>query len=343
LLFAYFVRKAGVGEIIAGIRRLGYAFILILLLGAIRQAIHAICWTKCCEPPYRLRFIDAFKARLMGDALGNMIPLGSVAVAEPSKPFFVRDRVPLMVGASALAIENIFYALSVALFVSAGALALLLQFKLPVSLRYASIGALVAVVILVPIGFLLVRLQLRFLPGALGFVARRGLASHAIGNALPRVRVLEDRIYGFYQRNHLRFVAILMIEMTFHLAGVLEGYLTLRFISATVAPTLMSAFILESVNRMINVIFKFMPLRAGVDEGGTGKVSALLGFTTSTGVTLAIVRKARDICLTVIGLGLMIHRGISLRAAARGGEDMIQVEVATPEKALSAASTGKSG
>ena len=118
LLFAYFVRKAGVWEISGGIRRLGFAFLLIFILGGVRQAAHSVAWINCFEPPYRLRFIDAFKARLMGEALGNMLPLGGIVVAEPSKAVFARDRVPLMAGASALAIENIFYALSVALFIS---------------------------------------------------------------------------------------------------------------------------------------------------------------------------------------------------------------------------------
>src|SRR5258708_13512849 len=91
LLFAYFVEKAGPGEIIRGIRRLGFGFLIVFALGGIRQAIHAICWVKTCEPPYRLRFIDAFKARLMGEAL-NVLPLGSV-LSKPSKPLFIRARI----------------------------------------------------------------------------------------------------------------------------------------------------------------------------------------------------------------------------------------------------------
>jgi len=43
----------------------------------------------------------------MGDALGNIIPLASVAVSEPSKAVFVKDRVPLIASLSALAVENI--------------------------------------------------------------------------------------------------------------------------------------------------------------------------------------------------------------------------------------------
>src|SRR5215831_6275473 len=147
VLFGYFIDKAGPAEIWGGIRRLGLWFLVIFALGGVRQGVHALAWVKCCEPPHKLPFIDAFKARLMGDAVGNIVPLGSLVLSEPSKPLFVRHRIPLLAGISALAIENLFYALSVALFISAGALTLLLTFTLPKSLRYVSVGALASVVV----------------------------------------------------------------------------------------------------------------------------------------------------------------------------------------------------
>ena len=85
----------------------------------------------------------------------------------------------------------------------------------------------------------------------------------------------------------------------------------------------MTAFILESVNRVINVAFKFIPLRMGVDEAGTGKVSKVLLFTEATGVTLAIVRKARDVFWAAVGMTLLVQRGISLRAVARDAESAL--------------------
>ena len=344
LLFAYFVDKAKPGEIISGIRRLGFGFLIVFALGGIRQAIHAICWVKTCEPPYRLRFIDAFKARLMGEAL-NILPLGGV-FSEPSKALFVRDSIPLTARISALAIENVFYALSVALFISAGAVDLLLSFPdLPKSMRYVSIGALVAIVVIVPVGALVIRKQLRFISGALALAGNRGIARQKISDLLPRLRTIEDRIYGFYERNHARFFMILAIEMCFHVAGVIEGYVTLSFISDKKAPTLLTAFIFESVNRLINVVFKLIPLRAGVDEGGTATLARVLGFSTTTGVTLAIVRKGRDISWAAIGVALMVHRGISLRATARESEQIEEEieEGTTPgHDGLATASAGKS-
>jgi len=61
-------------------------------------------------------------------------------------------------------------------------------------------------------------------------------------------------------------------------------------------------------------------LRMGFDEAGTGKVSKALQFTEATGVTLAIVRKARDVFWATIGMALLLQRGLSLRAAARDAE-----------------------
>ena len=315
LLFAYFVSRAGVGEILSNIQRLGAGFVLILAISSTRYVVRALAWTRCVEPPHRLPFRDAFAARLMGDALGNIIPFVSAAVSEPSKAVFVKDRVPLMVGLSALAIENIFYALSVALFIFSGTATLLLTFSLPKGLRYASISALVTTLVIIPLIYLLIRWQARFLSGTLAFLEKRRVMPKLVRKLKPRAHSLEDRVYGFYGTSRKSFVSIFVLDMCFHIAGVAEVFITLAFISP-VAPTLTQAFILESVNRIINVAFKFIPLRAGVDEGGTGQVSKVLGFTRDVGVTLAIVRKGRDIFWSAIGLLLIWKKGFSLRGIA---------------------------
>jgi hypothetical protein len=260
----------------------------------------------------------------MGDALGNIIPLASVAVSEPSKAVFVRDRVPLIAGLAALALENIFYSLSVIVFIFSGTTALLLSFSLPKPLRIASLIALSVTTLIAPLGYLVIHKQWRFISGAFKYLRRRGVARERMERLVPRANTLEDRIYGFYSRNRGRLIPIFLLELCFHFAGVLEIYFTLSFISEVVAPTLLTAFILESVNRVINVAFKFVPLRTGVDEAGTGMLSKVLGFTTAIGVTLAIVRKARDIFWTSIGVALMVRKGLSLRGVMEESEEVVE-------------------
>ena len=314
-LFAYFVRRAGIGEIFTDIQRLGAGFLPSSRFPALATSCGLSPGCVASNPRTVLPFRDALAARLMGDALGNIIPFASVAVSEPSKAVFVKDRVPLLVGLSALAIENIFYALSVALFISAGTATLLLSFTLPKALRYASIVTLITALILIPVGYVLLRSQKKFLSGTLRFFGRLGVAPKLVAKITPRAQTLEERVYGFYDRNRGSFLSIFALDMGFHVAGIAEIYTTLLFISP-VAPSLRQAFILESVNRIINVAFKFIPLRAGVDEGGTGQVSKVLGFARGIGETLAIIRKARDIFWSAIGLVLIWRKGLSLRNLA---------------------------
>jgi hypothetical protein len=315
-LFAYFVKRAGLGQIAEGIKRLGPGFLIVLAISAVRQVVRSVAWSLCVEAPYRLGFWDAFRARVMGDAIGNVLPFASFVISEPAKPALIRDRLPLMAGLSAIAIENIFYSLSVAVSISCGMIALLLSFSLPNGMRVGSFIVLAVILIVIATGTFLIRRQVRFISGTAGFLHRRGLKEKWI----EKGRTMEDLIYGFYHRHQARFVPILLLEASFHLAGVLEIYVTLSFISPEQAPTFLTAFILESVNRVITMAFKFIPLRMGVDEAGTGKVSRVLLFTEVTGVTLAIVRKARDVFWAAVGVALLAHRGLSLRTVAREAE-----------------------
>ena len=58
---------------------------------------------------------------------------------------------------------------------------------------------------------------------------------------------------------------------------------------------------------MIQVVFKFVPLRLGVDEAGTAVFTQVLGLGSQTGVTLAIVRKARVLFWTAAGAVLLLE------------------------------------
>lgn len=318
-LFAYVVWQAGVWQIWSELESLGYGFLIILALSGFRFAVRTLAWTLCFESPYRLGFRDAFKAYLAGDAIGNVIPLG-IVVSEPTKVYFVRERVPLVAGLSAIAVENIFYSLSVILFIFSGAVALMLSFPLPSALRWTSVSVIGGVTLTLAVGFIVVRGELRILSRLAEKMYARGLGRKVLETRRATLRSLEDRVYGFYRRNRARFLPILLLEISFHLAGVAEAYVTLFFITGS-APSLLSAFVLESVNRVINVVFKFVPLRVGVDEAGTGLMTKVLGFGRSIGVTLGIVRKARMLIWTAIGIGILVRRGLSVRRVVREAEE----------------------
>ena len=83
-LFAYFVRQAGVSQIVEGIRRLGAGFVLILMISGIRHVVRSIAWMMCVEAPNRLRFRDALRARLM--AVPPTVRASSSKSPAPAEP-----------------------------------------------------------------------------------------------------------------------------------------------------------------------------------------------------------------------------------------------------------------
>jgi hypothetical protein len=318
-LFAYFVWKAGPAPIWAQMRALGWGFLAIFLVSAVRPVVRAMAWTRCFETTHTLSFRDALGAYLVGDALGNLMPLG-IVVSEPAKAALVRERVPLVAAASALTVENLFYMLSVALFIFAGMAATLLSFPLPPRLRAASFATLGGIVVVILFAYVVIHRRWKFLSGAVALLAARGVGRGFAERRGATFVSLEDRVYGFYGRHGARFIPILLLEFCFHLAGVAEVFVTLFFLLAArpaLSDMALAAFVLESVNRVINVVFKFVPMRVGVDEAGTGMFTKALAFGTTTGVTLAIVRKARVVVWTAIGVALLVRRGLTVRGAAR--------------------------
>jgi hypothetical protein len=307
-LFGYFLWKADVRTVWEGITRLGYGALWILVISAFRTVFRAWAWKLCCEKPYELRLIDCWRGYVVGDALGTLTPFGMLA-SEPAKAAVVSDRVPLSIGLSSLAVENIFYSLTAAFFVLTGISILLATYHLPRTLRYFSIGTVIFVVGLIAVLLLMVYREWRILSGAARKIAGWGFAAPWLAARFEKLEHFEDRVYGFYERHQKRFAPVLLLNFAFHLAGVAEIYATLYFIYGRQV-SLSSAFFLESANRVITVGFKFVPLRAGVDEAGTGMLTkVLLSGDLTIGVTLAIIRKARGLVWMFVGLIIWFARG----------------------------------
>jgi Lysylphosphatidylglycerol synthase TM region len=297
-------------EIWDGLYGVGWGVLVVLVLGGLRFALRAAAWSRSVEPPARLAFGDAFAAVVAGDALGNLTPLGPI-VGEPAKAAFVRGRLDLTTAVTALAVENLYYTLSVAAMIAAGTVALLFSFELPGDVRYTSEIALAIIVALFAGTAWLLWRRPALITRALSALARRG-ATFAGPARLERVRRLEHEIYSFSSRRRDALAPIVAMEIAFHALGVLEIYVTLLLLPGP-SPSLLQAFVLEGANRLINVVFKFVPLRVGVDEAGTEWLTRILGAPPGLGAQLALVRKLRMVFWSVAGGILLVRHGLSTR------------------------------
>ena len=325
-LFVYFVQRVGVGEIAAGIGRLGWLFLVVVALGGLRFAVRGMAWRGCLEGTHRLSPGRAFQAVVAGDTLGNLTPL-SLLISEPAKALFVRDREPVARTLAALAVENLFYTLSAALVIAGGALALVLRLRTADTWWLAIVGLVAALIVLISFAHAIIWRQVRVASGLFELVARQGQAPRFVARWGEGVRRVEDRVYALYPREPGRLVKLACWELSFHALAVLEIYIVLSLIS-DVTPSLLDAFVFESTNRFIVTLFKVVPMRIGVDEAGTAAFAELLAFGTAAGVTLAIVRKARMLVWMTAGVGFLVRRGLSVRRAMADAGTTRQNELA---------------
>jgi hypothetical protein len=314
LLFAYSLRTVGLRDIVDALARLGpTGFLVVLALSGFRFAVRSLAWMACVEGEHRLPLSDAFAATIMGEALGQVTPLATL-VSEPSKAVLVRDRLPLSAALSAIVIENIFYTATVGLMIGLGAIAFLLQFPLATPLRVASLSAIAGMLVIVGSSWLILGAGVKPVSGTLSWLQARGVGTDWLSEHLLRVRVFEERVNTFSGRHRRRLATLAAYEAAYHAAGVAEVYVTLAFIAPD-SVTLIKALILEAVGRVINVLFKFIPMRFGVDEAGNLMLARPLGLPQAALVALPLVRKARILAWTALGVVLLLMRGLSVRRA----------------------------
>ena len=313
-LFAWLIWYVGPGEIWAGFRQIGWGLAAIVGVAGLRFAVRAEAWRRCLEPPHHLRFTDAFAAAVSGDALGNLTPLGPI-VGEPAKAAFVRTRVPIGAALTALAIENLLYTLSVAATIAAGSIALLLRADVAAPLRDAGEIAIAGVAALYVATIWTLWRRPKVLSRGAAAVARL-TGSAALDSRVTKVRALEEQVYTFSSRRRHALMPLAALEVAFHALGVLEVHLTLWLLLGA-APPVLTSFVLEAVNRLITVAFKFVPMQVGVNEAGTALATQLLGLGLQPGLTLAVVRKARVLFWIMVGVVLLVRHGLSARVVLR--------------------------
>ena len=264
-LFAQSLCMLGVERLVDGLRRVGWGFGAIVLVSGAREAARTLAWVRTVEGPSRLSFARAFRARLAGEALNTLLPMGML-VGEPVKASHVAPDLPFAAAFRALVVEFAFYGISLVLLLGAGTTALIVGASL---VRPSLIAS--AVMSTVVLGALLpyVRragrrnVERTATPSVAG-----GRIRAAIRRAVGSVRRQVAIVGRFATEHPERVRAIVAFEITFQVLAVAEVYFTLLLISP-VPPTLTMSLVLETVNRVITMLFKMLPMRVGVDEASS--------------------------------------------------------------------------
>lgn len=318
-LFVYFIYAVGFDDIYNGVLRFGLVgFAVIVVLFLARIYFRAYAWKLTVNEPYDLSIRDAMPAVVIGEAMSSTIPLG-ILISGTAKAVAVRKRLPLVVGLSSVATENLFYCLVTGIFLIFGAIALLRGYAVDEGLIVTLDVLIATVALLLVLGLIMVIRQWHFASASCDWLYAKGLFRKLLETGRDDVRRFEDLIYGFYRSHPERFLPICLFETAYFVGGVAEvWYILSRLADAWPSP--MTALILESVSRFIFIVFKLIPFVIGVDEAGSQFVGDTLALAAGVGVTLAIIRKGRILFWTAVGFLVIITRGISLTEISNAEE-----------------------
>jgi hypothetical protein len=309
-LFVLLIKETGPSLIASRVYDVGAGFLLLILISGCRHLLRTTAWFFAIEPQERrVRFRDLFAIRIAGEAITDLTFFGPL-LGETVKGITLSKHVAAEHSASSLVVENLAYSFSVGLLVVTGLVFFLLEYPLPSTVVA---GTLITMGILLLSGLLIgltVKKRYKVAGRILDKLQRLNLSwVERVRDKREKIVQFEENVYSFWHAHKGASVWILLLEIMSVFVGIVEAWVILYL---TVHRTsFFAAFMVETVNRVVNLFFAFVPMRIGVDEGGAALLLNTIGYGAAEGVSLAIIRKIRMLFWVTVGLVIVSRYSLS--------------------------------
>ncbi len=298
-LLGYLVFRTGPDVVWKQIQAVGWGLCLIIILGGFSQFIKTCSWrqTFTCDIS-GLTWSRSFASQLVSDAIGQVGVAGKV-LGEGLRISLLRSAVPLANGISAGAIDGALHTLTAVMIATSGIVVVLLLGYLSGNSR---VYALLLVAVLVAAVIMAAVAVFRRLPlagNAARAIGRLPQLQNWISGKQPIIDSAEHNLLLFYDKAPTAFWASLLLNLLWHLSAALEVYIVLRFMGTSITP--FSAFVVEGLTKVINLVGALSPGNLGTYEGGNMFIAKIFGATGTAGLTLALCRRARTLFWAGVG------------------------------------------
>ena len=312
-LFVYMLGRASNTTILDKARLLGWGFAFLLVLSGARHVLRTLAWHGCLEPDGRRPgLLDLFGLRLMGEAFNSLTPAGPL-VGETAKVWAASRRMPAQSTVSSVVIENLIYYLGAALFMLSAVVLVLLELAPLHRFRGLAAGLVICFLASMLVVARSVSRRVSVVRGILDRLRSWGVKCAFLERYEHDLWAMEMEIYDFFLTRRALFLGLLALEFATNFTGIGEAYLVLK--ATTAHTSVLAAYLTESTNRAVQLLFGFVPLGLGVDEGFAATTLRTLGYSASEGISLAIIRKIRTVFW--VGVGLLLAAKYSLAGSER--------------------------
>lgn len=313
-LFAFLIWKVGLLTFVENMHALGWGLVALICVGGLSHVVKTCAWWFTFDREHRIiPFPRMLKVRLAGEAVGQLSFAGPL-LGETTRALMVRPAVPMINGISSVTLDRGMYTFTGAGLIVAGVLLSFFGSTLPHSVQvYGAIFALGLT------GFILlivaaIRRRWRVLSLALQALERIGVLKAVSENKRASVRKFEAIVSSFYAESRGSFWSSFVLNLFSHMLGVVEVYLVLWLLG--VKATLLVAFLIEALTKVVNLAGTIIPGNFGAYEGGNMVILGVLGLGGAIGLTLGIARRIRSLFWASMGLAILLVSGFHVRQVA---------------------------
>ena len=304
-LFAWFVQRAGVGEIARAFSNLGWLAPVVLLPFGLVYLLDTLGWRFAFgdEGP-GVGFGTLVRIRWAGESINTVLPSAYIGGEAAKVQLLYKLGVPRVHSASSVVAGKTAQVFAQVAFIGAGAIAgtTILPEQSPARLGMLSITVL-ATCIVVSLFWLQQRGMFRTLAALLPVRALTRRAEH--------LRRLDDRIFEFYRKDRRHF----LLSTATYFAGWLADTLEILLVSHLLGMPIdfSHALAVEAFISVAKALGIFVPGALGVQESGIVFLCYLFGLPPALGISYAIIRRGREVVYALIGGMFLYAGGLSLR------------------------------
>ncbi len=280
----------GVAGIGAGALHVLWLLPPLLALHLLQLFLSSRAWQRLLPPTPRLRL---FRLRIVREGIDSLLPVAQVGGEVVGAQLLAAGGIPLAVAGASVVVDVTVEFVTQLVFLLAGILALAITS--PTGAWEAWIGAALltaaaAIGLLAAQRFGLLRL--------LEALARRIAARWPAASGLTGLDAAAAASY----RRTAPLAACAGLHLVAWLLGSLESWAVLRALGLPVDPA--QAFVVEALGMAARSAGFAVPGALVVQETGFALAAAAAGLPAASGVSLSLVKRAREVTIGALGLGL---------------------------------------
>ncbi len=296
-ILIWMIYRLGPSRVATNVHMVSWGFFLMVLFKSVSYFSEAAAWKLIlAERHEKVGFWSLFRTCIEGDAL-NYITMTHMG-GEPLKAYAIRKHSSLSESAASVIVLKFCMILGFWLTIAAGFISVLLNADVTGEIK-KNIGAGMLILTLFMIFFLWMQKQGMFSPLAwlLGKVSSQ---REWMSRQVLKLTRLDRHILETHKTRPRRVLGSSLLCALGWLEEIFFVWLVLHFLKLDedwFAPTLIG-----TLSMLLNSVFFFVPFRAGTQEGTMVLTFTILDLQESTGLTIAILRRMRELVWVFIGL-----------------------------------------